>query len=110
MTGKVTELDTRRPHTAGPVLCLRCEHEWVSVRPVGTYPLECPKCGAMMGYSWSNVRFGFTGLVGDECCGQVDSGGVCAAPACVRGQALKLATLVHRLGIMEFCNITKEAE
>lgn len=108
MTDEVVELDAHRPHLSGPVLCLRCEHEWIAVRPVGTYPMECPKCKAMMGYSWSNVRSGFVSLIGGECCGQVDGSGICASPACVRGSALKLATLVHRLGIMEFVNLTKE--
>jgi len=86
MTDKIVDLDAQRPHVAGPVLCLRCEHEWVAVRPVGTHPMECPKCQAMMGYSWSNVRSGLSALLGEECC----------------GPALKLATLVHRLGIIEF--------
>ena len=44
MTDKIVDLDAQRPHVAGPVLCLRCEHEWVAVRPVGTHPMECPKC------------------------------------------------------------------
>lgn len=102
MTTNCVDLDEHRPHVSGPVLCLRCEHEWVSVRPVGTHPMECPKCHAMMGYAWSNVRNGFKALMGEECCGQVDSDGICLAPACTYGSALKLATLVHRLGIIEF--------
>ena len=98
----VVDLDAHRPHLSGPVLCLRCQHEWVSVRPVDTPPgLECPQCGAMMGYSFGNVPAAFAVMLGDECCGQVDRAGVCAAPACIRGTALKLATCVHRLGIME---------
>lgn len=97
----VKNIDDARPHMAGPVICFRCEREWVSVRPVGEYPLECPSCGAMMGYSWSNVRAVFDDLLGQECCGQKDADGVCLAPACVRGQAMKLATLVHRLGFLE---------
>lgn len=98
---EVVNLDAWRPHVSGPVICLRCEHEWISVRPVGTHPMECPKCGAMMGYSWSNVRCGFDSVLGEECCGQVDSYGICMAPACTYGVAKKLATLVHRLGIVE---------
>jgi len=86
MTNNIVDLDAQRPHVAGPVICLHCEHEWVAVRPVGTHPMECPKCQAMMSYAWSNVRHGFTALLGEECC----------------GPALKLATLVHRLGIIEF--------
>lgn len=101
MADKVIDLDAQRPHVAGPVICLRCAHEWVAVRPVGTHPMECARCSAMMGYSWSNIREGFTALLGQECCGQVDSDGICMVPACIRGSALKLATLVHRLGIIE---------
>lgn len=97
----VIDLDSRMPHVAGPVLCFRCEHEWIGVRRTGDYPLECPKCGAMMGYSWSNVRDVFKVVLGDDCCGQVDRYGSCCAPSCTYGSALKLAILVHRLGIME---------
>jgi hypothetical protein len=99
--GEVRHIDEARPHVSGPVLCFRCEHEWVAVRPVGTFPMECPSCGAMMGYSWSNVRFAFRDVLGDECCEQKDSTGTCCAPACIFGSAMKLATLVHRLGIMD---------
>lgn len=71
--------------------------------------MECPKCQAMMGYAWSNVRNGFKALMGEECCGQVDSDGICLAPACTYGAALKLATLVHRLGIIEFGDYPRES-
>lgn len=109
MTTNLVDLDDHRPHIAGPVLCLRCENEWTAVRQLGAEALECPKCSAMMGYGWSNVRNAFKVVLGEECCGQVDSDGVCCAPACTYGSALKLATLVHRLGIIEFGDYPRES-
>jgi hypothetical protein len=37
------------PHTAGPWVCLSCEHEWVAVAPTGTDYGECPSCHLMKG-------------------------------------------------------------
>ena len=52
MASNVVSLDENRPHVAGPVVCTRCEHSWVAVRPVGVIFLECPKCGAHRGTSF----------------------------------------------------------
>ena len=35
------------------------------------------------------LRAGATWLNGSRCCGQKDSGGTCAAPACIFGEAIK---------------------
>lgn len=37
------------PHMAGMTKCLRCDHRWVGVAPVGTDTLDCPKCGCHTG-------------------------------------------------------------
>ena len=37
------------PHTAGPMSCLSCKHEWIGVVPVGVSAVECPKCGLIRG-------------------------------------------------------------
>lgn len=88
----VTDITPRMPHAAGPVRCFRCGHEWVAVRHVSTaFPVECPKCSAMMGFSWDSVTAAPAVLLGGECCGQTDGDGVCMAPACAWGDAQKLA-------------------
>ena len=89
MNDNIVSLDENRPHAAGPVVCGRCQHSWVAVRPVGVIWCECPKCGAMFGASFMMHMAAFETHLGDECCGQKDSAGVCAAPACIRGTALK---------------------
>lgn len=98
----IVDLADHRPHAAGPVICTRCEHEWVSVRPVDVHALECPKCGAMAGMSLDTLLAEPKEFFGHECCGQVDCDGVCAAPACAYGQQLKYAELVRRLVNREF--------
>lgn len=40
----VLELDTKRPHKSGYVVCGYCGHHWIGVAPVNHDPLECPKC------------------------------------------------------------------
>lgn len=40
-------------------------------------------------------------VLGDECCGQVDSVGVCCAPACIRGTALKLIDSIRHAYFLE---------
>lgn len=96
----IVDLDAQRPHVAGPAMCLRCEHEWVAVRPLGVVVLECPKCGAERGYNFSNILGAIGPELGQECCGQVDQDGVCAAPACIHGSAVTLVRaavmLAHR--------------
>lgn len=43
----VTPIEANLPHAVGEVVCGNCNHRAVSVRPVGTEPLECPECGEM---------------------------------------------------------------
>jgi hypothetical protein len=86
----VVNLDEHRPHQAGPVVCLRCDYTWVAVRPLGVIFLECPKCGAQRGTGFMTMLVAADMVLGDECCGQVDSAGVCCAPTCIRGTVLKL--------------------
>lgn len=56
---KVVSLDEKReekdPHLEGAARCMRCEHEWEAVSPVGSSPtgLQCPKC-----YAYSGIRLG----------------------------------------------------
>lgn len=48
--GEVVEL--KRPGeswASGPMRCLRCKHEWVSVRKLPDQILECPGCGCHAG-------------------------------------------------------------
>lgn len=92
----VVDFDAHRPHEAGPVTCARCQHQWISVRPVGTEGLECPKCGAMAGHSLAGLLGNAKTLLASECCGQVDHTGTCAAPACIYGDALKLVLTIKR--------------
>ena len=86
----VISLDEHRPHWSGPVVCNRCGWSWVAVRPVGTGLMECSKCGSISGASLSYMLALPEAFLGDQCCGQVDSAGTCCAPACIRGEALKL--------------------
>ena len=50
----IVELDSRRPHYAGPCSCLKCWHEWTGVVPVAHDWLECPSCGAFNGVVFSS--------------------------------------------------------
>lgn len=44
---KIIELDEYRPHIVSEVVCLKCLHRWIDVRPEGTplKNLECGFCG-----------------------------------------------------------------
>ena len=86
----IVGLDEHRPHISGPVACTRCRHKWTAVRPVGADLLECPACGAIRGVSLDTMLHKPHLILGAECCGQRDSDGVCAAPACLYGDALML--------------------
>lgn len=97
----VVSMQDHRPHKAGPVVCTRCDHSWVAVRPVGVIYLECPKCGAHRGTSFMMMMAAADQILGDECCGQKDSAGVCCAPACIRGDALKLIDNIRRAYFLE---------
>lgn len=98
----VVDITERMPHEAGRIVCWGCLHEWVSVRPVGVRSLECPKCGAMRGLSLEVAMAWPEDVLGNECCGQTDSDGTCVAPACVRGDALRLHATLRRLIEIEF--------
>lgn len=101
MASNVVSLDENRPHVSGPVVCTRCEHSWVAVRPVGVIFLECPKCGAHRGTSFMMMLAAADQILGDECCGQVDGAGVCCAPACIRGTALRLIDTIRKAYFLE---------
>lgn len=49
MKGELIDLDSKRPHTSGPVVCLECKHKWTGVIPVGTTSVQCPNCGTAKG-------------------------------------------------------------
>lgn len=40
-------LEASLPHTLSEVICIRCYHRWIAIRPVGTKlkNIECPRCG-----------------------------------------------------------------
>jgi hypothetical protein len=41
--------EAKHPHATGEAFCMRCDHKWTAVAPVGTTVLECPDCKAMAG-------------------------------------------------------------
>lgn len=45
--GKIISIEENLPHKVSEVVCLKCLHRWIAVRPVGTKlkQLECPECG-----------------------------------------------------------------
>ena len=45
--GKLIYLDDALPHMISEVICVKCCHRWISVRPEKTFlkDLECPNCG-----------------------------------------------------------------
>ena len=100
----ILTLDEHRPHEAGPVICARCQHHWVAVRPSGATGLECPKCGAAMGMSLLGLLHLPETVLGDDCCGELDHQGVCCAPACTRGTALKLIDTIRLVYLLEHSN------
>ncbi len=60
MTATITDIalarDARLPHVFGLALCAACKYAWVATAPVGTYPLECPRCSKMLGVMISLER------------------------------------------------------
>ena len=106
----IVDLDAHRPHAVGPALCFRCWHEWVAVRPLGNMFLECPKCAASRGYTFANVLGSVEREFGQECCGQKDGYGICAAPACIRGQTVNFARGIVRLAQMEYSDGDRQTE
>lgn len=98
MTNPVTNLDDQRPHYAGPMICLRCFDKSINVRPVAMdEPCECGSCGARRVWSLDGMLGNVDEILGGECCGDVDSQGVCASPACLYGETRKL---VHAISDM----------
>lgn len=98
----IVDLDEHRPHISGPVVCTRCRHKWVAVRPVGTDLLECPACGANRGAGLDTMLHKPHLFLGGECCGQRDGDGVCAAPACLYGDALTLVQCIRDASHLEY--------
>lgn len=35
----------RRPHEAGELHCLACDHSWIGTAPAGQTWMDCPRCG-----------------------------------------------------------------
>lgn len=97
----VAQIDEYRSYKAGPVVCTRCQYSWVAVRPAGVIFLECPSCGAQRGTGFMTMLAAADQILGDECCGQVDSNGTCYAPACIRGTALKLIDTIRLAYFLE---------
>ncbi len=44
MTGIVHSINEAKPHTAGPIRCGGCGHEWVGVVPIEELMAKCPEC------------------------------------------------------------------
>lgn len=44
--GTILDLEENTPHTVSEVICLRCLHRWICVRPEKTLlkEIECPQC------------------------------------------------------------------
>lgn len=51
MTDKIIDFEANLPHEVCEVICVKCLHRYMCVKPVGTWlkDLECPKC-ASKGY------------------------------------------------------------
>ena len=41
------DIEINMPHKISEVICVRCSHRWIAVRPEGTRlkDMECPGCG-----------------------------------------------------------------
>ncbi len=50
----VVDLDSQRPHTAGPMICHGCGHEWIGVLLSGMVATDCPNC-----HEGKGMRAGF---------------------------------------------------
>lgn len=98
----IIDLDEHRSHLSGPVICTRCRHKWIAVRPIGTDLLECPSCGANRGASLDTMLHKPHIILGQECCGQRDSDGLCAAPACLYGDTLMLVHCIRDAYLLEY--------
>lgn len=43
----IINIEANLPHAISEVICLKCLHRWISVRPIETRlkNIECPNCG-----------------------------------------------------------------
>ena len=43
----IVDIEEYIPHEVSEVICVKCCHRWISVRPKGTLlkNIECPNCG-----------------------------------------------------------------
>ena len=43
----IVDIEEYTPHEVSEVICVKCCHRWISVRPKGTLlkNIECPNCG-----------------------------------------------------------------
>lgn len=39
----------REDHLEGEAFCVACGQVWIALAPLGTYELECPRCGSLKG-------------------------------------------------------------
>ena len=48
MSNKIIGIDEHLAHKVSEVICVKCAHRWIAVRPASTMlkHLECPNCGA----------------------------------------------------------------
>lgn len=50
---KIIDIKTLRPHLAGEIKCVSCNHIWIGVCPTEDYSeiqfIECPSCGLTTG-------------------------------------------------------------
>lgn len=98
----IANIDDFREHIAGPCICIRCGDEWIGVSMPDVINLECKSCGSMSGVRYENFLDGVKSYIGDDCCGDVDDDGICCAPACRRGETLKVVGRALRLAELEF--------
>ncbi len=53
MTATITDIavarEARLPYVVGWAVCTPCSYAWVATAPVGTGPLECPRCSKLSG-------------------------------------------------------------
>ena len=48
---KIVDINENTPHRVSEVICVKCAHRWLAIRPITTLlkDLECPQCG-LQGY------------------------------------------------------------
>lgn len=47
--GNIIPIESREKHTVSEVMCVKCVHRWIGVRPTEVLlkQLECPNCHAI---------------------------------------------------------------